>query len=516
MTTMVLPHVFLNPTPAVLVEESLRRSDAHLSYTGALVVQTGVFTGRSPGDRYIVADPAIHDLVWWGDINQPIAGHVFDDLEQRMRAHLAAHDTFVLQASVNADPVYAYNIELVSESPWHVLFAQNLFRRTVHATSDIITILHAPSFTANPTTDTTHSGVFIIVNIVKRMVLIGGTAYAGEIKKAVFSLLNVLLPQRDVLPMHAGVNVGHDGQTAVFFGLSGTGKTTLSTDPDRPMIGDDEHGWSRAGIFNFEGGCYAKTIRLSPVGEPEIFAASQQFGTVLENVVLDAQTQMPDFDDMSLTENGRAAYPINMLTNVEPTGMGGHPRHIIMLTADAFGVLPPISRLTTPQAMYHFLSGYTAKVAGTERGVKAPIATFSACFGAPFMVLHPARYAELLRARLDTHHATVWLVNTGWSGGAYGVGQRMPLAQTRAMISAALHGALDDVGYQHDPVFGLAMPTTCPGVDYRRLDPRTAWGDAHAWYAAACDLAARFHANFALLAHTAASDVIAGGPRHTA
>lgn len=513
MTTMVSPHVFLNSTPAVLVEESLRRSDAHLSHTGALVVNTGVFTGRSPGDRYIVADPAINDQVWWGEVNQPIDARIFDDLAHRMRAHLAMHDTFVLQASVNADARYAYNVELVTESPWHALFAQNLFRRTHHANVDTITILHAPSFTANPLTDATHSGVFIILNIVKRMVLIGGTAYAGEIKKSVFSLLNVLLPQRDVMPMHAGVNVGHDGQTAVFFGLSGTGKTTLSTDSTRPMIGDDEHGWSSDGIFNFEGGCYAKTIRLSPVGEPEIYAASQHFGTVLENVVLDARTHMPNFDDMSLTENGRAAYPIDILTNIEPSGMGAHPRHIIMLTADAFGVLPPVSRLTTAQALYHFLSGYTAKVAGTERGIKTPTATFSTCFGAPFMVLHPARYAELLRNRLEAHRATVWLLNTGWSGGAFGVGQRMPLAHTRAMVTAVLNGTLDAVPYQHDPVFGLAMPTTCPGVDTRVLDPRQAWGDADAWHSAAVALAHRFHANFVHVSHEAAPDVAAGGPR---
>lgn len=512
MTTMMSPHVFVNATTAVLVAESVRRSAAQLSHTGALVVHTGLFTGRSPGDRYIVSDPAIHDMVWWGDVNQPIAPHIFDDLETRIRAHLAVHDTFVLHASVNADPRYAYNVELISESPWHTLFAQHLFRRAMHTGVDTIRILHAPSFTADPTQDATHSGVFIMLNITKRMVLIGGTAYAGEIKKAVFSLLNVLLPQRDVLPMHAGVNVGHDGQPAVFFGLSGTGKTTLSTDPQRPMIGDDEHGWSHEGVFNFEGGCYAKTIHLSASSEPEIYAASQHFGTVLENVVLHDQTHVPDFDDVSLTENGRAAYPIDVLSNVDASGCGSHPRHIIMLTADAFGVLPPISRLTTPQAMYHFLSGYTAKIAGTERGVKTPTATFSTCFGAPFMVLHPARYAELLRTRLTTYNATVWLVNTGWSGGAYGVGQRMPLAHTRTMVRAALQGTLDAVSYQHDPVFGLAMPTACPGIARQYLDPRLAWGDATAWQVAACALATRFHANFARYAGHVAPDVASAGP----
>ncbi len=512
MTTLVSPQIFVNAAPAVLIAESLRRSDAQLSNTGALVVRTGHFTGRSPADRYIVADSAINAHVWWGDVNQPIALPQAAALEQRLRAHLAHVDTFVLHASVNADARYAYNVELISESPWHVLFAQNLFRRSTHAHAPTISILHAPSFVANPDIDGTHTGTFIILNIMTRTVLIGGTAYAGEIKKAVFSLLNVLLPQRDVMPMHAGVNVGHDGQTAVFFGLSGTGKTTLSTDPQRPMIGDDEHGWSQDGVFNFEGGCYAKTIRLSPRGEPEIYAASQHFGTVLENVVIDADSHIPDFDDSSLTENCRAAYPVDILTNIEPSGCGMHPRHIIMLTADAFGVLPPLSRLTVPQAMYHFLSGYTAKVAGTERGVKEPTATFSACFGAPFMVLHPARYAELLRARLNVHHSAVWLVNTGWSGGAYGIGQRMQLTHTRAMITAVLNDDLASVPYQIDPVFGLAMPTTCPGVPHSLLDPRTAWGDTAQWEVAARALAMRFHANFAQTAAETTSDVHAGGP----
>lgn len=514
-TTMESPRVFVDAAPAVLVEESIHRGMAQLSHTGALVVHTGVYTGRSPADRFIVADPAIHDSVWWGDINRPLDRHYYDALEQRIRAHLAQHDRFELHASVNADAQYAYNVHLISESPWHTLFAYNLFRRVWHDHAETLTILHAPSLTADPNRDGTHSGVFIILNIMTRTVLIGGTAYAGEIKKAIFSMLNVLLPARDVMPMHAGVNVSADGQTAVFFGLSGTGKTTLSTDPQRPMIGDDEHGWSTTGVFNFEGGCYAKTIRLSPSGEPEIYAASQHFGTILENVVLDPHTRQPDFDDVSLTENGRAAYPITVLSNIAPSGCGAHPRHIIMLTADAFGVLPPISRLTVPQAMYHFLAGYTAKVAGTERGIKEPTATFSTCFGAPFMVLHPARYAELLRARLQVHRATVWLVNTGWSGGGYGVGQRMPLAQTRAMVTAALSGALDHVTYTTDPVFGLAMPTNCPGVASHVLDPRIAWGDATAWHHAAQALAARFHTNFAHIADQAAPDVAAGGPYHS-
>lgn len=506
------PQVLVDATPAVLIEQTIARHEGQLSANGALVVNTGVYTGRSPADRFIVADPAINDQIWWGDVNRPIDAHYFTELRQQLEAHLASRDTYVLHASVNADAQYAYNVQLTSESPWHTLFAQNLFRREWHADAPTITILHAPSFVADPVQHGTHSGVFIILNIVQQTILIGGTAYAGEIKKAVFSMLNYLLPQRDVMPMHAGVNVGSNGKAAVFFGLSGTGKTTLSTDPKRPMIGDDEHGWSTTGVFNFEGGCYAKTIKLSATGEPEIYQATQHFATVLENVVLDPVTHLPDFDDSQLTENGRAAYPLGFLSNVSTTGTSDHPTTIIMLTADAFGVLPPISRLTTAQAMYHFLSGYTAKVAGTERGVKEPTATFSTCFGAPFMVLHPGRYAELLRERLHSHNVTVWLVNTGWSGGAYGVGTRMSLAYTRAMVTAAINGDLDAVAYVTDPVFGLAMPQICPNVPSAMLDPRVAWGDATAWQQAASDLATRFRSNFAHLAHEAPADASEGGP----
>lgn len=506
------PQVVVDATPALLIEATIARHEGQLSADGALVVNTGSFTGRSPADRFIVADPAINDQICWGDVNRPIDAGYFNQLRQQVQTHLAARDTYVLHASVNADVQYAYNVQLTSESPWHSLFAQHLLRREWHTDAPIITILHAPTYMADPVHDGTHSSTFIILNIGQRMILIGGTAYAGEIKKAVFSLLNYLLPQRNVMPMHAGVNVGRDGKAAIFFGLSGTGKTTLSTDPQRPLIGDDEHGWSATGVFNFEGGCYAKTIKLSASGEPEIYQATQHFATVLENVALDPVTHKPDFESSQITENSRAAYPLEFLANVSATGVSDHPATIIMLTADAFGVLPPISRLTPAQAMYHFLSGYTAKVAGTERGIKEPTATFSTCFGAPFMVLHPGRYAQLLQQRLHAHNVTVWLVNTGWSGGAYGVGTRMSLAYTRAMVTAAINGDLDAVAYTTDPVFGLAMPQTCPNVPSAMLDPRVAWGDVQAWYQAAQSLATRFQANFAQLAHEAPADASAGGP----
>lgn len=503
---------WVNPSDAALIEATITHNMGHLTDHGALAVQTGVYTGRSPRDRYIVPDSTDADVIWWGDVNRRIDEAIYEKLESRVLTYLLTHEHYELRSSVNADPTYAYNVKLISESPWHTLFAKYLFRDSWHADAEMVTILHAPTVVADPLIDGTRSPVFIILNIPKRTVIIGGTWYAGEIKKAVFTMLNYLLPARGVMPMHAGVNVGISGDTTVFFGLSGTGKTTLSTDPHRPMIGDDEHGWSHHGIFNFEGGCYAKTIRLSPNGEPEIYRAANTYGAILENVVIDAMTHHPDFDDISLSENGRAAYPLAMLDNIEPSGCGAHPRTIIMLTADAFGVLPPISRLTIPQALYHFVSGYTAKVAGTERGVSHPTATFSTCFGAPFMMLHPGRYAALLHERLMAHKVTVWLVNTGWSGGAYGVGSRMSLAYTRAMVNAAMSGALDGVDYRVDPVFGLAMPTRCPGVPDDVLDPQRAWQSADAWHEAAQALAALFHQNFGQFADAVPVETLAGAP----
>ncbi|MFM2310456.1 MAG: hypothetical protein RLY87_2578 [Chloroflexota bacterium] len=496
----------------ILIEHTIAQNAGHLSADGALIVHTGAYTGRSPQDKYIVRDATTASTVWWGEVNHAMTPAAFQALAIRFRTHLAAVQNYQLHASVNADPHYAYNVLLTSESPWHTLFAQNLFRSEWHETAETLTILHAPSLNAVPAVDGTRSHVCVALDIATRTILIGGTAYAGEIKKAIFTLLNYLLPMRGVMPMHAGANVGVSGDVAVFFGLSGTGKTTLSTDSARPMIGDDEHGWSSAGVFNFEGGCYAKTIKLSAAGEPEIYAATKHFGTVLENVAFDHATGVPDFDDTSLSENGRAAYSLDILDNIAPGSRAGHPQTILMLTADAFGVLPPISKLTVPQAMYHFLSGYTAKVAGTERGVKEPSATFSTCFGAPFMVLHPGKYAALLAERLEAHDVTVWLVNTGWSGGPYGVGNRMSLAHTRAMVRAAIDGALRGVPTTTDPVFGLAMPQSCPGVPDAVLDPRTAWADAHKWEVAARTLAGMFHANFTKYADEAPAGAVHGAP----
>ena len=504
----------VNLSDALLIEETIELHMGHLTDHGALAVTTGAFTGRSPLDRYIVPDPMRADDIWWGEVNRRIDAATYNALESRVLLHLQTHRSYELHASVNADPAYAYNITLISESPWHALFAKYLFRDELHADAETMTILHAPSVVAHPQLDGTRSPVFIILNVPKRTVIIGGTWYAGEIKKAMFTLLNYLLPSRGVMPMHAGVNVGSAGDTTVFFGLSGTGKTTLSTDPLRPMIGDHEHGWSASGLFNFEGGCYAKTIRLSPRGEPEIFRAANTYGAILENVVIDASTHHPDFDDTSLSENGRAAYPLAMLDNVERSGRGAHPRTIIMLTADAFGVLPPISRLTVPQALYHFVSGYTAKVAGTERGISHPTATFSTCFGAPFMMLHPGRYAALLYERLIAHDVRVWLVNTGWTGGAYGVGVRMSLADTRAMVNAAINGELDDVDYETDIVFGLSMPKVCPGVPSTMLNPALSWPDANEWRTAAETLADRFHHNFRQFADNVPAEAHAGAPIH--
>lgn len=506
------PHAMVDMAEAALIEATLSHGHGHLTAHGALAVSTGPYTGRSPADRFLVIDRAHHDLVWWGDVNRPISSAQAAHLADRVRAHLAKQPHYVLHASVNAAPSYTYHVHLMSESPWHTLFAKHLFRDAVAQDAETITVLHAPSVHADPAHDGTRSGVFIVLDIPQRTIVIGGTAYAGEIKKAVFTMLNFLLPMRGVLPMHAGVNVGTNGDAAVFFGLSGTGKTTLSTDPERPLVGDDEHGWSAEGVFNFEGGCYAKTIRLSASGEPEIYRATQHFGTVLENVVIDPVSHMPDFDDTSMTENGRAAYPMRYLDTVHQSGVCQHPQTIFMLTADAFGVLPPLSRLTSAQAMYHFVSGYTAKVAGTERDVKEPTATFSACFGAPFMVLHPSAYAELLRQRIEAHQATVWLVNTGWIGGAYGVGRRIALGHTRALIRAVLRGDMAAASYHHDPVFGLAMPTACPDVPATLLDPRLSWAQAEAWHQAALQLAARFRANVAHLGVEMPAHIVAGGP----
>jgi phosphoenolpyruvate carboxykinase (ATP) len=504
------------PTP-LLYEEALRRREARLSHLGPLVVRTGQHTGRSPRDKFIVREPSSEQQVWWGDANQPLDPEQFAALRGRLLAYLQDRDLFVQDCFVGADPRYRVPLRVITETAWHSLFARNMF---IQATTEELaahvpefTVIHAPSFHAVPEVDGTRSEVFIVVHFGEKLILIGGTQYAGEIKKSVFSVMNFVLPRRDVLTMHSSANIGPDNRVAVFFGLSGTGKTTLSADADRTLIGDDEHGWSDRGIFNLEGGCYAKVIRLYREAEPEIYDTTRRFGTILENVWIDSATGQLNLDDASLTENTRAAYPVSHIPNATPDGMGGHPSHIIMLTADAFGVLPPIARLTPAQAMYHFLSGYTAKVAGTEKGVTEPQATFSACFGAPFMSLSPSVYAKLLGEKIATHRVEVWLVNTGWSGGPYGVGQRMALAHTRAMVRAALTGALADVPATRDPVFGLAVPTACPNVPPEVLDPRSTWSDPQAYDAQASKLAAMFAANFQTFASTVSDDVGAAGPR---
>jgi phosphoenolpyruvate carboxykinase (ATP) len=503
-------------TPA-LYEEAIRRREGWLAHLGPLVVRTGQYTGRSAEDKFIVREPGSEGKIWWGKQNRPIEPEHFRQLAIRLQAYLQGRDVFVQDCYAGADPDYRLRIRVVTETAWHNLFARTMFLRELDR--DVLerfepdyTVVHCPNFQAIPELDHTRSEAFIVVNFASRVVIIGGTSYAGEIKKSIFSVMNYELPQRGVLSMHCSANQGTDGATAVFFGLSGTGKTTLSAEADRALIGDDEHGWSDRGVFNFEGGCYAKVIRLSAEAEPEIHQTTRRFGTILENVSLDGATRRLDLDDGSLTENTRAAYPITHISNIVRTGVGDHPRDVIMLTADAFGVLPPIARLTPAQAMYHFLSGYTAKVAGTERGVKEPSATFSTLFGAPFMALHPTVYAELFGRKIAEHGARCWLVNTGWTGGPYGVGERIAIAWSRAVIRGAMSGALDGVKYERDPVFGIEAPTRCPGVPDAVLRPREGWSERAGYDAAARALARRFVDNFAEYADRASAEVRAAAP----
>ncbi len=466
----------------------MRRHEGVIAAEGPLVCRTGQHTGRSPNDKFIVREPSSAELIDWGKVNRPMDPDQFDALHRDLLGSLDGQELFVLDCYAGADPKYRLPVRVITEYAWHSLFCRNLFiddPAAAAAAAPEFTIIDSPSFKADPRRHGTHSDVAIALNFGKRLVLVAGTSYAGEMKKSVFSLLNYLLPLQNVLSMHCSANVGPSGDVALFFGLSGTGKTTLSSDPERRLIGDDEHGWSDRGVFNFEGGCYAKTIRLSADAEPQIFATTRRFGTVLENVVVDPATRTLNLDDDRFTENTRAAYPIAFIDNAEPTGQGGHPRHVIMLTADAFGVLPPISRLAPQAAMYHFLSGYTAKVAGTEKGVTEPKATFSTCFGAPFLPLPPSRYATMLGDKISRHNARVWLVNTGWSGGPYGVGKRMKISYTRAMIRAALSGALDAVEFANDPIFNLDIPAVCPGVPAEVLHPRNTWSDLAAYDAQA-------------------------------
>ncbi len=498
-----------------LTEEALRRGEAALSSVGALTAITGQYTGRSPKDKFLVDDAETHSRVDWGKTNQPLAVEQFDVLLQDMTAFAQGRELFVFDGFAGADPAFRLPIRIITQYVWHSQFAHQLFLRpTPLELADFaphFTLLDLPDFHADPARHGVRSETVIALDLTRKFGLIGGTQYAGEIKKSVFTVLNYLLPLRGILPMHCSANVGPGGETALFFGLSGTGKTTLSADPERRLIGDDEHGWSDTGVFNFEGGCYAKCVRLSRAGEPEIWDAIQ-FGTVLENVMLNASTGEADYNDISRTENTRAAYPVTYIPNALIPGLGGHPKTILFLTADAFGVLPPISRLTREQALYHFLSGYTSKLAGTERGVTEPEPNFSACFGAPFWPLPPMEYAEMLGRKLDQHGATVYLVNTGWIGGPYGIGHRMDLAQTRAMVHAALRGDLADTPTTVDPVFGLHIPLHVAGVPDSVLQPRATWPVPDEYDAAAHALAARFHANFDRFPQ-ASEAVKAAGPK---
>lgn len=507
-------NTFRNLPTSALYEHVLRRGEAQIAHRGPLIVHTGARTGRSPKDKFITMEPSCADKVWWGDVNQPILAERFDAILHRVEGYLQGRDVYVQDCYVGADPDHRLPIQVITETAWQNLFARNLFlRRNTQETGEF-TIISLPNFHAIPEIDGTHSEAFVLINFARRIVMIAGTAYAGEIKKSAFTLMNYLLPDRGVMPMHCSANLGADGSTAILFGLSGTGKTTLSADPARRLIGDDEHGWSENGVFNFEGGCYAKVIRLSKEAEPDIYAATRRFGTIIENVVIDEESRRLLLDDDSITENTRAAYPINYISNVERSGLGGHPDNIIMLTADAFGVLPPISRLTPEQAMYHFVSGYTAKVAGTEAGLgNEPQATFSACFGAPFMVRHPTVYANLLRERMEKHKTNCWLVNTGWTGGPFGVGTRMAIGHTRAMVRAALGGALVQAPTHTDPIFNLQVPTVCPDVPAEVLDPRNTWSDPTRYDTQARELANRFKANFETFASDMTEEVVAAGPR---
>lgn len=491
---------FWNLQPAVLVQEALQRKEGCLSDTGALVALTGKRTGRSPKDKFIVEEPGSRDKVAWGKVNTAISADRFDQIKSKVFAHLSSRDLFVQDLYAGANERYRLKVRIITEQAWHSLFArQLLIRPPVEALASHMpnfTVVAAPTFLAEPKSDGTLSETFILVNFAQKLVLIGGTHYAGEIKKSVFTIMNYLLPLQGVAAMHCSANIGAAGDTALFFGLSGTGKTTLSADPNRGLIGDDEHGWGEEGVFNIEGGCYAKCIRLSMETEPDIYKAIR-FGSVLENTVLDPATHAPNYDDASLTENTRCAYPLHYIRNAVEPSVGGHPKNVVFLTCDAFGVLPPISRLTADQAMYHFLSGYTAKVAGTEAGMGSePQATFSTCFGEPFLPLNPATYAELLGKKTQQHGSKIWLVNTGWSGGPFGVGSRMKLRHTRAMLNAALAGQLDRAEYKPHQVFGVDVPQSCPDVPAEVLNPRNTWKDASAYDAKARELANLFVKNF--------------------
>jgi len=509
--------IYWNLSQAELAEKALKLGQSVLSDTGAMAVHTGEFTGRSPKDKFIVKDATTADSVYWNDFNLPFDSDKFDKLYTKVVNYLSAKDLYIKDAFACANPKYKLNVRLVSELPWAAMFAGNMFIRPnedeLQSFGHDWLILHAPTLKANPVVDGTRQHNFSILNFTKKIILIGGSAYTGEIKKGIFSVLNYVLPHdKNVLSMHCSANVGKDGDTAVFFGLSGTGKTTLSADPNRGLIGDDEHGWADDGVFNFEGGCYAKCVDLTEEKEPQIFKAVR-FGAILENIGFFPGTRKVDFTDIKVTENTRVSYPLDFIDNAVQPSVGGIPHNVFFLTCDATGVLPPISKLTTGQTMYWFLSGYTAKVAGTEAGVTEPKSTFSTCFGAPFLPLNPNTYAQMLGERMNKHKANVWLINTGWTGGAYGVGHRMKLSYTRAMITAALKGELDNVQYDTHPVFGVAYPTSCPGVPSEVLNPRNTWTDKNAYDDKANDLAKQFVKNFEKFAATASEETLAAAPR---
>jgi phosphoenolpyruvate carboxykinase (ATP) len=510
--------VFYNYGTPALYEQVVRRREGLLAHQGPIVVRTGYHTGRSPNDKFIVKEPSSEKNIWWGKVNKSMTEEDFNRLFAKMMAYIQGKDLYVEDCYVCADEKYRLPIRVITEAAWHNLFARNMFRR-YNNLSELenhvpqFTVIQMPNFHAFPQSDSTNSEVFIVINFEKKLVLIGGTSYAGEIKKSIFTILNYLMPIKKVMSMHCSANLGEHGDVALFFGLSGTGKTTLSADPKRKLIGDDEHGWSEEGVFNYEGGCYAKVIRLSEEAEPDIYETTRRFGTILENVQIDSQTRRIDLNDDTFTENTRAAYPISHIKNIVEEGKAGHPENIVMLTADAFGVLPPISRLSSEQAMYHFISGYTAKVAGTEKGVTEPKATFSTCFGAPFMVWHPTVYAKLLGEKIKKQKAKCWLVNTGWTGGPYGVGTRMKIQYTRAMLNAALDGNLDKVEFETDPIFNLQIPKSCEGVPSEVLNPRNTWKDKNAYDEMAKKLAGMFINNFKEYESETEKEIAAAGPK---
>jgi phosphoenolpyruvate carboxykinase (ATP) len=503
------------PSTPRLYTDALARGEGRIAEGGPLAVDTGAHTGRSPKDKFIVREPGSEGRIWWGEVNGEISEAGFEGLQQKVTAYLGECDLYVVDAFAGADPAHRVSVRVVTNHPYHALFASTMFIEPTPAElasfePDAV-VLHAPELQADPAEDGTRTGTFVVLHPTRQEILIGGTLYAGEIKKSIFTLMNDRLPLEGVFPMHCSANVDDQGDVAVFFGLSGTGKTTLSADPSRHLIGDDEHGWGDAGVFNFEGGCYAKVIRLSAHAEPQIYATTRAFGTILENVVLDDRGVV-DLDDDSKTENTRAAYRLNQIANAVPGKRGGHPSTVVFLTADAFGILPPIARLSPDQALYWFLSGFTAKLAGTEIGIKEPQPTFSACFGAPFLPQPPVVYARLLGEKLDRHGATVWLVNTGWTGGPYGEGERMPIAATRRLLHAALGGELSEVEHRTDRVFGVEVPVRVRGVDPSLLDPRATWRDRSAYDAKAAELAVMFRANFERFAADAGEDVASAGP----